>query len=513
MPLKILVGHSYFLHFDPKLEEAMQPHVPLGTVLAAAQLRDSGHDVVVFDGMLDTSEARWFELLGEHAPDAAVLFEDNFNYLSKMCLLRMRDAAATMLAAARDADCFVAVCGSDATDNEEFYLQAGADAVLRGEGDGTLAEVIAALSRGEEWSTVHGVSSSSPDGDLVVAPHRRNLKDLDGLPFAALDLLDMDRYRQAWQANHGMFSINLVTTRGCPYHCNWCAKPIWGQRYNARSPENVVAEMVEIRDRYRPDHISFADDIFGLKPGWIQRFADLVDEHDVRLPFKCLSRPDLLTRKDTAEALAHAGCEEVWIGAESGSQKVLDAMEKGTTVEQIEEAAQRVHAAGYRIAFFLQFGYPGETLADIAQTLSLVRRARPDDIGISVSYPLPGTPFHERVQAELGTRRNWTDSSDLAMLFDGPYPTEFYRALHTRVHREYRLRRMISRWHNGQRPDVADLARAARDVAVLPFDMARVRLLAKTSPNAIAEIRTELDRSDAATPTEQPVSAPMRSRE
>lgn len=520
--MKILLGHSYFQHFDPKLEAAHQPYPPLGTLVAGALLREAGHDVVVFDAMLATSTAGWSTMLDEHAPDAAVLFEDNFNYLSKMCLGRMREAALEMLGAAASRSVFAVAAGSDASDNARIYLDAGADAVISGEGDEALLDLLAARSDGLSIDGQAGVTIAIPsDGgkELVSGPARPNMKQLDAIPFAARDLVDIDAYKAVWAEHHPRFSLNVVTTRGCPYHCNWCSKPIWGQRYNARSPENVVEELVELRDSYQPDHIWFADDIFGLKPGWIQRFDELVTEHDVRVPFKCLSRPDLLVRKDTAERLGAAGCEEVWIGAESGSQKILDAMEKGTTVDQIVEAADRVHAAGYRIAFFIQFGYPGETLEDIDATLDLIRRARPDDIGISVAYPLPGTPFYDRVEKELGSVRHWVDSSDLAMLFDGPYPTEFYRSLHERVHTEYRLRKTLwaLRSEGGSRAsglDLRTIARAGRDAAMLPVRILQTKRLAKPSERAIAELSVELDRTQAAAPSEQPVvletSAPAR---
>src|SRR6185436_6613830 len=125
-----------------------------------------------------------------------------------------------------------------------------------------------------------------------------------------------------------------------------------------------------------------------------------------------------------------AGCRTVWLGAESGSQKVLDAMEKGLTVADIRDAARRLRAAGIEVGFFLQFGYPGEGWREIEETLALVRECAPDDIGISVSYPLPGTRFHDRVQEDLKGQRNWSESADLAMLYRGPFGTDFYRRLH-----------------------------------------------------------------------------------
>lgn len=508
--MKVLLGHAYFQYFDPKLEEANRPYPPLGTLIAAALMREQGHDVVVFDAMLERSTAGWAALLRSEEPDVAVLFEDNFNYLSKMCLGRMREAAFEMLAAARDAGIVAIVTGSDASDNAAEFLRAGATAVISGEGDEALLECLDALRDSRLPSdSLRGMASVTvldDAGEPVRGPDRPNLKALDELPFAARDLIEIERYRAIWREAHGRFSLNMVTTRGCPYHCNWCSKPIWGQRYNARSAENVVAEMVDLRDRFDVDHLWFADDIFGLKPGWIQRFAELIDEHDVRTPFKCLSRADLLVRRDTAEALGHAGAEEVWIGAESGSQRILDAMEKGCTVEQIREAAERVHAAGYRIAFFIQFGYPGETLDDIEATLDLIRAARPDDIGISVSYPLPGTPFYDRVESELGDSTHWVDSGDLAMLFDGPFPTAFYRALHDRVHTEFRMRQVA--WKLGQRrlPSPSELARFARDGLRLVPQIRKVRRLAVPNEGALAGLRVDLDRNAASTPTEQTVT-------
>ncbi|HLE27734.1 MAG TPA: radical SAM protein [Anaerolineales bacterium] len=434
----LLLGQSYYLRFDPKLYEAMQPYPPLGTLYAASYARSKGYSVALFDAMLADSEAEWAAALDEHRPRFACLFEDNFNYLSKMCLLRMREAAFRMIEMAKARGVPVILCGADMTDHADLYFTCGADYILLGEGELTLGELLDALTgrSSQPLDQITGLASR-------LTPHasrRPDIRDLDCLPFPAWDLVDIPRYQKIWGERRGYYSMNLVTTRGCPYHCNWCAKPIWGQRYNARSPENVVAEMKWLKEQYRPDHIWFADDILGLKPGWIERFAQLAREADAVIPFKCLQRADLVTEKN-ASALASAGCKTVWIGAESGSQKILDAMDKGDTVQDIYNTAARLHAHGIEVGFFLQFGYPGEGWNDIQLTLKMVRECAPDDIGVSVSYPLPGTKFYERVKMELGQKQNWVDSEDLAMLHRGPYPTEFYRILHGRVHHEFRLRR------------------------------------------------------------------------
>ena len=441
----ILFGQSYYLRFDPKLWDAMQPYPPQGTLYAAAYMRDRGYSVALFDAMLAESTQEWAASLKQYQPTYAVLFEDNFNYLSKMSLLRMRDAAFEMIGTAKAQGCTVIVTGADMTDHAEQYLAHGADFVLMGEGEETLGELVDYLVQNPspvetDLYKIQGLAYMH-EGRLIKTPARPVIRDLNALPFPAWDLVDRDKYRRVWMEHHGYYSMNLVTTRGCPFHCNWCAKPIWGQKYNVRSAASVVEEMEWLKQNFNPDHIWFMDDIMGIQDRWIEEFADLLESRKLHIPFKSLNRVDLLLRGKTIPALARAGAKIVWVGAESGSQKILDAMDKGTQVTQIYEATKQLHAHGVKVAFFLQFGYPGETREDIELTLKMVRDLMPDDIGISVSYPLPGTPFYENVKHELGERVNWLDSADLAMLYKGPFATEFYRQLHTVVHKDYRSRK------------------------------------------------------------------------
>ena len=512
MASDVLFGQAYFLRFDPKLWSAQQPYAPLGALYAAAAVRAHGYGVALFDAMLAGSESEWSDALDLHRPRIAVLYEDSFNYLSKMCLLRMREAALTMVAAARERGVTVVVAGSDASDHPSLYLDRGAHAVVTGEGERTLVELLDALTGRAEtpMSEIAGICARGEDGRIVRTRPREIIRQLDALPRPAWDLVDVERYRDVWRRRHGYFSMNVVTTRGCPYHCNWCAKPIYGQRYTARSVEGVVDEMAWLKRTYRPDHLWIADDIFGLKPGWIERFAALVGERDAAIPFKCLLRADGVT-EPVVRALRAAGCRTAWIGAESGSQRILDAMEKGTRVDQIFSAARRLHEAGIEIGFFLQFGYPGETLEDIDRTLQMVRDCRPDDIGISVSYPLPGTPFFERVKAQLGEKQNWVDSNDLAMMFRATYVPEFYRTLHALVHAEFRRRRSMDVLARGLRRPWTMTTRLARDAAAGAYHAARMpwlrralhRLARQPPPASATVLRPVLSREAAAMPSEQ----------
>jgi len=198
-----------------------------------------------------------------------------------------------------------------------------------------------------------------------------------------------------------------------------------------------------LKERISFDHVWFCDDIFGLKPGWVKKFAELVNAERLKFKFKIQSRADLLLKDEQIKPLADAGCDIVWMGAESGSQRILDAMDKGTTIDQIAQATRLLKEYGIKPAFFLQFGYLGETIDDIRKTLDMVRKLVPSEIGISVSYPLPGTKFYERVREQLGEKTNWTDSDELALMFENTYPREFYKQLHRYVHTLYRQVRAI----------------------------------------------------------------------
>ncbi|MEM7344796.1 MAG: radical SAM protein [Chloroflexota bacterium] len=471
---KILFGQSYYLRFDPKLWAGMQPYPPLGCLYATGYIRSMGYEVALFDAMLAESEAGWYEALETHQPKYAVLYEDSFNYLSKMCLLRMREAAFKMAEAAKAKGCTVIISGSDATDHAEKYFEHGIDFILLGEGEITLGELLDHLTDKEPRALESIAGLAWKEGDKIQRTAERPFeRDLDRFAFPAWDLVDIDLYRNIWYEHHGYYSMNMVTTRGCPYRCNWCAKPIYGRRYNSRSPENVAEEVKWLKDNFQPDHIWFADDIFGLKPGWIERFSDLVVEMDAVVPFKCLQRVDLVT-DEIAEALRKAGCKTVWVGAESGSQKILDAMDKDTRVEDIYTASERLHEVGIEICFFLQFGYPGESWDDIQETLKMVRECEPDDIGISVSYPLPGTKFYETVQIQLGEKTNWVDSDDLAMLYQGPFIEDFYRVLHHRVHHEFRARKAWRSLVDSAKKPQSLRPTHLRQAASIPLNMARL---------------------------------------
>lgn len=444
---RVLLTHGYFYRLDPKQWADGRPYPPLGTLQAASVLREAGHSVEVFDTGLCRGPMEIGPVIDRFKPEVLVVYDDGFNYLTKMCLTVMREATFTMIRSGRKAGCQVAVNSSDSSDHAKDYLDAGATAVVLGEGESTLTELVGRWADKKRFDDVQGIALAHA-GRVMTNPKRPVLRDLDTLPLPAWDLIDTAPYKAIWQRTQGFFSLNLATTRGCPFKCNWCAKPIYGNRYNSRSPEHVVRELELVQQRFGPDHIWFADDIFGLKPGWVQHFRDVLQARGLKLRYKIQSRVDLLLESDTIDALVASGLEEVWVGAESGSQHILDAMDKGTRVEQIAEATALLRSKGVRVCFFLQFGYIGETAEDVEMTIRMVEALMPDDIGVSVSYPLPGTPFHDKVKADLAGKANWTDSDDLAMMFRNRQRPAYYKRLHRYVHKRYRKRQSLTAWRN-----------------------------------------------------------------
>ncbi len=437
---RVLVTHSYFYKLDHKQWKFKQPYPPLGTLQAAAVVRDAGFDVTLYDTALREGPAEIENELRSHKPDFFIIYDDGFNYLTKMCLTVMREAAFAMASLAKQHGAIVIICSSDASDQYEKYFTHGVDYVVRGEGEETLKELLLCLKENKSANEVLGIVYQF-ESKQIVTPPRPVMRHLDELPLPAWDLINLEPYRKIWNDHHGFFSLNIATTRGCPYKCNWCAKPIYGNRYNSRSPEHVINEIDYLRKEFKPDHFWMCDDIFGLKPGWVNRFRELVKEKNLKFKYKIQSRVDLLLEENNIEALAVSGADTIWVGAESGSQKILDAMDKGTTIAEIREATRLLRKNNIKIGYFLQFGYSGETREDIDATMKLVLEMMPDEIGISVSYPLPGTKFYENVKSQLKEKQNWTDSDDLAMMYRGTFSPTFYKLLHRYMHSRYRIKR------------------------------------------------------------------------
>lgn len=471
--LKLLFTHSYFYRFDPKQWANKTPYPPLGTIWAASYMRHHGHQVSLFDTNLKPDVSQLKKVLETEQPNVLVIYDDGFNYLTKMCLTNMRHAAFDMIAQAKALDIKVLVSSSDSTDHYDQYLDAGADAVMLGEAEDTLLDCVEHIEGGKALNTIVGLAYRD-SGSTQINARRPVIRELDKIPLPAWDLVDIPSYKAVWDSGKYPFALNIATTRGCPFKCNWCAKPIYGNRYNSRSPEKVVEEIQMLVDNFDTRTFWMCDDIFGLKPGWVKKFNELLRARNLKIKYKIQSRADLLLEENNIQDLADSGLYEVWVGAESGSQKILDAMDKGITLEQLQTSTQKLKKLGVRVAFFLQFGYLGETKEDIDETIKMVKTLKPDDIGISVSYPLPGTKFYDKVKVELGHKQNWTDSDELAMMFKGTFNTSFYKTLQRLVHRMFRKQLALQYIQNGFK---SSDPLAPRNLMLLPYNTLMEKVL------------------------------------
>ncbi len=433
--MKILISHSYFLELDPKEAANKKPYPPLASITLAAWLKQElGIDVEFYDVMFDKDETGLVQAIERVKPDVFILYDDDFNFLTKMCLENMRNAVFRMMKKTEKSGLFIAH-SSDASDQAELYLKAGFDFVVHRNAEKTIIEMLHIIKNNntlEPIKSFDGISYFN-GGEYIQNPHNKRNLDLEHAPSPLWDFIELEPYKNMWVSNHGYFSLNVSTSHGCPYNCNWCAKPLYGRTYKAIPAKNIAQEFYHLKNTYGADHIWMTDDIFGLKPGWMSEFANELERLDAKIPFKCQNRADLIN-EESAALLRRCGCDEVWMGVESGSQKILDAMDKGETLHSIKKANHLLKRHGIKVGFFLQYGYLGEDYDDIQETLQIVRECLPDYIGISVSYPLKDTPFYEKVVSQMGEKKNWTDSADLALMFPGKYHPDFYRALYHFTH-------------------------------------------------------------------------------
>jgi anaerobic magnesium-protoporphyrin IX monomethyl ester cyclase len=313
-----------------------------------------------------------------------------------------------------------------------------------GESEDTIVALIDALSAEDPTSAleqVAGIAFRDVRGAVKQTDRRPLIANVDALPFPARDLLDYTPYRRVWREHHGAFSLSIIATRGCPFGCAWCQKAVFGRSFRPRSPESVAAEMQEIKTQYAPDFLRIVDDAMGIDKGWVRTWHDAVLAKDAIIPFECLSRVDLLD-EEVAGLLAEVGCERIAFGAESGSQKVLDAMTKGITVDDIRQAAEVCREAGIESYFYMMVGYPGETWQDIKMSARMLRETRPDAFSTTIAYPLPGTAFFEQVRDHLPDRArgmpDWDYTAENRLVFyRGTYSTAFYRRVIRWFHHEW----------------------------------------------------------------------------
>jgi radical SAM superfamily enzyme YgiQ (UPF0313 family) len=442
----LLLTHGYFLFEDPKELQIMKPYAPLGLLYLCSHLRKQGLDVEVFDTTFSTRDLLVRRLRSEKP-----------TVLGVYANLMTRRNVVDILRIAHEAGWRTVVGGPDPGANAAEYLAAGADFVVLGEGEVTMQELLPALKSGsaDSHGSIAGLAYLDGKGKLQHTAPRAQIPDLDKQPWPARDAIDIDRYVRTWRDAHGQGSVSFITARGCPYRCRWCSHQVFGLTHRRRNPSLVVDEVEWLLASYHPDMFWIADDVFTIHHGWVRAYAAEMKRRGLRWPFECISRADRLNA-EMADLLAELGCFRVWIGSESGSQRILDAMERGVRIEQVQSAVELIRSRGIQTGMFLMWGYEGEDLTDIEATIEHVKKTQPDVFFTTVAYPIKGTPYYEEVRDRIVQPASWQSSSDREFRIRGRHSRHFYQYADRLLRDEVALSKLKG---NGATPSagVADL--------------------------------------------------------
>jgi anaerobic magnesium-protoporphyrin IX monomethyl ester cyclase len=412
--MDLLLAHGYFLSRDAAEQKVMRPHPPLGLLYLSSHLKRKGVRVGVFDST--------FRTLAEFA---ATLERERPPIVGIAVNLMTKRNALEMIALAKHRGAKVVIGGPDPPHHAESYLAAGADVVVIGEGEQTLEELIGAITLpNADLSAINGIVFRAADGGIVRTPPRALLANLDDQPYPDRDAIDLPSYLSAWRERHGMGTVSLITARGCPYTCTWCSRSVFGETHRRRSIVNVANEVEAIVDRYHPERLWYADDVFAIHKTWTVEYARELERRKIRMPFECISRAERID-DDVAGALASLGCFRVWIGSESGSQKILDAMKRKVSVDQVRDTAARLRRHGIEVGMFIMLGYDGEEQADLQATVDHLKYTAPDVFLTTVSYPIKGTPYYEQVADRLAPQA-WADGTDRDLIVRGRPKKTYY---------------------------------------------------------------------------------------
>ncbi len=415
-PMDILLTHGYFIAEDPHEQQIMKPYPTLGLLYISSHLKTKGFEVDLYDTTFVTL-VDFESYLHSTRPELVGFY----------CNLMTKQNVLKQMRMCKEIGARVILGGPEPASYAQEYINAGADVIVDGEGELTLEELIHHLNSQDMHglADIKGIIFQSDDGKLVKTAARDHIQDLSSQPWPDRDSIDMDRYLGTWKRYHGKSSVSLITARGCPYVCKWCSHSVFGFSHRRRRPEEVVEEVAWIAEHYDPDQLWYADDVLTIHPRWFIKFAALLQARDLRIPYECISRADRLNEQ-IIDALAATGCYRLWIGAESGSQRVLDAMMRKTDALDIQEKTKMLQAKGIEVGMFIMLGYDGEDVSDIEATVKHLKASNPDTFLTTVAYPIKGTAYYQEVENHIVTNLNWDDRTDRDNHIAGRYSPQFY---------------------------------------------------------------------------------------
>ena len=415
--MDILLTHGYYLYADAHEQQVMRPYPPLGVLYISSHLKAKGFAVGVFDSTFSSLEM-FAQSVAQTRPSVVGIYA---NMLTRANALAMAQIS-------KNCGAIVIVGGPDPANYSERYLEWGVDVVVIGEGELTLEELLPHLARHglRNLTQIQGIVYREDDGRIVHTAPRPYIEDLSAQPFPDRAAIDIARYVDTWRTHHGQGAVSLITARGCPYHCNWCSHAVYGYSHRRRTAENVADEVAEVMETYRPDLLWYADDVFTIHYRWFNAYAAELKRRNIRIPFETISREDRLN-EDVVSTLAEMGAYRIWVGAESGSQRILDAMQRQTDAARVSEVVHLLQRHGIQAGMFIMLSYEGEEISDLQETVDLLKRSNPDTFLTTVAYPIKGTLYYEKVADRVVPLKAWQQGSDRDQTVRGRHSHHFYQ--------------------------------------------------------------------------------------
>jgi anaerobic magnesium-protoporphyrin IX monomethyl ester cyclase len=414
--MDILLAHGYFLYDDPHERQVMKPYPPLGLLYISAYLKAKGFSVGIFDSTFSNLD-EFTALIARERPPVVGLY---VNLMTKFNVLRM-------IAICKQHGALVVLGGPEPPYYAKEYLERGADIIVRGEGETALEELLPHLAQKglRELASINGIAYRDSDGRVIETTPRAFMADLSANPWPDREGIDIPAYMRVWKEHHGKSSVSVIHARGCPYTCTWCSHSVYGNSHRRRTPEDAADELLWIKERYNPDLIWYADDVFAINRRWFFQYAEALKQRGVRIPFECISRADRLN-EDVVKTLAEMGCFRLWNGSESGSQRVLDAMQRKVQVADVQAKTRLLKQYGIETGMFIMLGYEGEEIRDLEETVEHLKKSNPDIFLTTVAYPIKGTPYYAEVEDRVFSDKSWDERSDRDLTVAGRRSRRFY---------------------------------------------------------------------------------------
>jgi anaerobic magnesium-protoporphyrin IX monomethyl ester cyclase len=435
--MKVLLTHAYYLYEDKKELQIMKPYVPLGILYISAFLKKYGFDVEVYDSTFNSFEEQKKKLEAS-GPDVAAIYCNLMTKLNVIPLIKFIKSSPSLKHTK------IILGGPEPPFYAEEFLNTGADIIVDGEGEATMKELCGELSKPEPaLHKIRGIIFKDEGNNTVRTPARELINDIDNLPMPDRESVKLNLYLDTWKNAHGYSSVSVNTMRGCPYTCKWCSHSVYGLTYRRLSPERTAYEIEYVKEKYNPDMLWFVDDVFTISYKWLFKLEEILKSRNIKIRFECISRSDRLN-EDVIKSLKNLGCFRLWIGAESGSQKVLDLMDRRVKAAQVREMIRLASKYGIETGTFIMLGYPGESKEDIYITARHLKQSNPDLFLTTVAYPIKGTPFYGEVEERITTDLPWEIRTDRDLDFSGRYSKRFYQYANRYLVNEVNLHKMRS---------------------------------------------------------------------